>query len=158
MRNVRRWCASRSTARSAACPTSDAGRLRARPGGTPRSHRHETARLVSTLRVLVAPDSYKGSMSSVVVAAGLADGWTRGRPMDTITLSPLADGGEGTLDAILAAGGWVPLPAAARDPLMRPVDARFLRQGGRAAVELASASGLSLVPRSERDAGAATTF
>ena len=60
---------------------------------------------------------------------------------------PLADGGEGTLDAVLAAGGWQALPAAADDPLGRPVEARFLRDArpGRAVVELAAASGLSLV-------------
>jgi glycerate kinase len=109
-------------------------------------------------RVLVAPDSYKGSLSSVAVARALADGWTRGRPADEVALSPLADGGEGTLDAVAAAGGWVSLPAAARDPLMRPVDARFLRQGERAVVELAVASGLTLVAPDERDADAATTF
>ena len=109
-------------------------------------------------RVLVAPDSYKGSLTSVVVARALADGWSRGRPGDDVELAPLADGGEGTLDAIAAAGGWVSLPAAARDPLMRPVDARFLRRGERAVVELATASGLSLVAREERDADAATTF
>jgi glycerate kinase len=109
-------------------------------------------------RVLVAPDSYKGSLTSVVVARALADGWSRGRPDDEVALAPLADGGEGTLDAIAAAGGWVSLPAAARDPLMRPVDARFLRQGERAVVELATASGLSLVTRDERDADVATTF
>jgi glycerate kinase len=109
-------------------------------------------------RVLVAPDSYKGSLTSVAVARALADGWSRGRPADEVALSPLADGGEGTLDAIAAAGGWMSLPAAARDPLMRPIDARFLRQGERAVVELAVASGLSLVAPEERDADVATTF
>lgn len=109
-------------------------------------------------RVLVAPDSYKGSLTSVAVARAVADGWSRGRPEDEVSLAPLADGGEGTLDAIAAAGGWASMPAAARDPLMRPIDARFLRQGPRAVVELATASGLSLVARDERDADAATTF
>jgi glycerate kinase len=109
-------------------------------------------------RVLVAPDSYKGSLTSVAVARALGDGWSRGRPEDEVSLAPLADGGEGTLDAIAAAGGWASLPAAARDPLMRPVHARFLRRGVRAVVELAVASGLSLVARHERDADAATTF
>lgn len=106
----------------------------------------------------MAPDSYKGSLTSVVVARALADGWSRGRPEDEVSLAPLADGGEGTLDAVAAAGGWASLPAAARDPLMRPVDARFLRQGPRAIVELATASGLSLVAPGERDADSATTF
>jgi glycerate kinase len=109
-------------------------------------------------RVLVAPDSYKGSLTSVAVARALGDGWSRGRPEDEVSLAPLADGGEGTLDAIAAAGGWASLPAAARDPLMRPVHARFLRRGAHAVVELAVASGLSLVARDERDADAATTF
>jgi len=109
-------------------------------------------------RVLVAPDSYKGSMTSVAVARALADGWRRGRAEDEVTLAPLADGGEGTLDAVMATGDWAPLPASARDPLMRPIDARFLRRGERAVVELAVASGLSLVAPGERDADAATTF
>jgi glycerate kinase len=110
------------------------------------------------MKVLVAPDSFKGSLTSVEVARALAEGWSRARPDDLVTLAPLADGGEGTLAAIAAAGGWDWLPAAARDPLMRPVDGRFLRQGTRAVVELAVASGLSRVGATERDAAAATTF
>ena len=69
----------------------------------------------------------------------------RARPTDEVALVPLADGGEGTLDAVAAAGGWDLVPAATRDPLMRPLDGRFLRQGDRAVVELATASGLSRV-------------
>jgi glycerate kinase len=113
------------------------------------------------LRVLVAPDSFKGSLSSVAVARALADGWSRGRPTDTIELAPLADGGEGLLDAVAAAGGWASLPAAARDPLGRPLDGRFLRRGDAAVVELAVASGLSRLASDARDAstaGAASTF
>jgi glycerate 2-kinase len=113
------------------------------------------------VRVLIAPDSFKGSLSSVAVARALAEGWRRARPADELHLVPLADGGEGTLDALLAAGGWQALPAAADDPLGRPVEARFLRDDaglGRAVVELAAASGLSLVPPEERDALAASTF
>ncbi len=118
----------------------------------------EAAHPVSTLRVIVAPDSFKGSRTSVQVARALADGWSRGRPGDSVGLAPLADGGEGTLDAVSAAGGWITLPAAARDPLMRPIDGRFLRQGSRAVIELATASGLSRVSPEERDGIAASTF
>ncbi|MGZ6297673.1 MAG: glycerate kinase [Candidatus Limnocylindrales bacterium] len=113
------------------------------------------------MRVLVAPDSFKGSLDSVTVAQALADGWRRGRPADELVLAPLADGGEGTLEAIAAAGGWQTLPAAARDPLGRPLRARFLRDergDDRAVVELAEASGLSRVPPAERDALVASTF
>ena len=111
------------------------------------------------LRVLVAPDSFKGSLTSVEVAQALARGWMRARPDDEMRLAPLADGGEGTLVAIEAAGGWRWREADARDPLGRPVRARWLaRDDGRAAViEMASASGLSLVAAGERDPVNATT-
>lgn len=112
----------------------------------------------SPLTVLIAPDSFKGSLSSVTVAAAIRAGWLRARPTDRMELAPLADGGEGTLDAITAAGGWQELPAQAEDPLGRPITGRFLMRGDRAVVELATASGLSRLQRAERNALMATTF
>ncbi len=111
------------------------------------------------LQLLVAPDSFKGSLTSVEVARALADGWRLARPGDRVHLSPLADGGEGTLVAIEAAGGWTWCEAEALDPLGRPVRARWLaRDDGRAAVvEMAAASGLSRLTASERDAAGATS-
>lgn len=111
------------------------------------------------MRVLIAPDSFKGSLTSVEVARALADGWHRARPDDEIQLCPLADGGEGTLAAIEAAGGWHRQTAAVRDPLGRPIVATWLLSddGGRAAVEMAEASGLSRVAVAERDGVAATS-
>jgi glycerate kinase len=111
------------------------------------------------LTVVFAPDSFKGSLTSLEVAEALARGWALGRPADRLLLAPLADGGEGTLVAIHAAGGWDWREAAARDPLGRPVRARWLRSsdGMRAAVELAEASGLSRLRPDERDAGGAST-
>ena len=76
--------------------------------------------------ILIAPDSFKGSLTSVEVARALADGWTRARPGDAIVLSPLADGGEGTLAAVEAAGGWDWRASTVHDPLGRPVEARWL--------------------------------
>ncbi|HET9435769.1 MAG TPA: glycerate kinase [Candidatus Limnocylindrales bacterium] len=110
--------------------------------------------------VVFAPDSFKGSLTSVEVAAALARGWSRARPADTPLLSPLADGGEGTLVAIEAAGGWVPQTVRATDPIGRPVEARWLRStdGRRAFVELAAASGLSRLSAAERDPLGASTF
>jgi len=110
--------------------------------------------------VLIAPDSFKGSLTSVEVARSLADGWSRARPDDEILLCPLADGGEGTLAAIEAAGGWVSATARVADPLGRPISARWLRSidGARAVVEMAEASGLSRVAVTERDAIAATSI
>jgi glycerate kinase len=97
------------------------------------------------IRVLIAPDSFKGSLTSVEVARARAAGWSRARPVDEIALAPLADGGEGTLVAIEAAGGWWWREAEAHDPLGRPIRARWLARvdGGAAVVEMATASGLS---------------
>lgn len=111
------------------------------------------------LRVLVAPDSYKGTITSVEVARALAAGWSRARPGDVVHLAPLADGGEGTLVAVEASGGWVVETAEVHDPIGRPIRARWLRSGdgSRAFVEMAAASGLSLLAAGERDAAAATS-
>jgi glycerate 2-kinase len=111
------------------------------------------------LHVLVAPDSFKGSLTSVEVARAVAEGWLRARPGDDIRLAPLADGGEGTLVAVEAAGGWRWRESEALDPLGRPIRARWLAtEDGRSAfVEMATASGLSLVEPAERDASGATS-
>jgi glycerate kinase len=110
--------------------------------------------------ILFAPDSFKGSLTSVQVARALADGWRRARPGDRTLLCPLADGGEGTLEAIAAAGGWEWRTAEVLDPLGRPIQARWLRSlsGRRAVIEMAEASGLSRVAPAERDAVAATSI
>jgi glycerate kinase len=110
--------------------------------------------------ILFAPDSFKGSLTSVQVATALATGWSRGRPDDTTWLCPLADGGEGTLEAIAAAGGWRWQSADVHDPLGRPITARWLlvEDGSRAVIEMAEASGLSRVAPGERDAIAATSI
>lgn len=109
--------------------------------------------------VLIAPDSFKGSLTSVQVAQALADGWRRARPDDEILLCPLADGGEGTLEAIAGAGGWSWQTAPVHDPLGREIGARWLHSddGRRAAIEMAEASGLSRLAAQERDAVAATS-
>ena len=85
------------------------------------------ARPDGRLTVVFAPDSFKGSLSSVEVARALAEGWARARPDDELLAAPLADGGEGTLAAIEAAGGWERHEARVRDPLGRPIAAGWLR-------------------------------
>ena len=111
------------------------------------------------MRVVIAPDSFKGSLTSVEVASALARGWREARPDDEVLLAPLADGGEGTLVAIAAAGGWDWQTTPATDPIGRPVDARWLRSsdGTRAVVELAEASGISRLTATERDPIGAST-
>jgi glycerate kinase len=109
--------------------------------------------------VLIAPDSFKGSLTSVEVTRAIAAGWLRARPADSIRLAPLADGGEGTLVAIEAAGGWARRESEAADPLGRPIRASWLARldGTAAFVEMAQASGLSLVAAAERDPWDATS-
>ena len=111
------------------------------------------------ITILIAPDSFKGSLTSVRVARALADGWARARPGDTTLLCPLADGGEGTIEAIAASGGWIRQEAEVHGPLGHPVLATWLRSvdGLRAIIEMAEASGLSRVPADERDPFAASS-
>ncbi|MFN8629548.1 MAG: glycerate kinase, partial [Chloroflexota bacterium] len=111
------------------------------------------------MRVLIAPDSYKGTLTSVDVARALAEGWLRARPDDELRLAPLADGGEGTMVAIEAAGGWERIEADVHDPLGRVIRATWLRREDRTAamVEMAAASGLSRLTADERDAVRATS-
>jgi glycerate kinase len=104
------------------------------------------------MRVLVAPDKFKGSLTAAEVAAAVAAG-LRDAGVEADEL-PVADGGEGTLDAALAAG-YERLPVRATGPLGRPVDAAIAVRDGVGVVELAAASGLALAP--ERDALRATS-
>jgi glycerate 2-kinase len=107
--------------------------------------------------VLVAPDSFKGTFTATEVAEAVGEGLREaGRPTD---LCPVADGGEGTLEALRPVFGGELRTVAVRDPLGRPLRAPFLLSddGRTAIVETAAASGLGLVPRRRRDPLAAST-
>ena len=106
--------------------------------------------------ILVAPDSFKGTYSAAEVAAAIGRGLeSAGWPVD---LCPVADGGEGTLEALVRAIGGALRTATVSDPLGRPVEAAFAVGDGFGIVETAAASGLGLVEPDERDAIAASTF
>lgn len=107
--------------------------------------------------VLVAPDSFKGSLPAATVAAAIARGLRAGGQV-AVEL-PVADGGEGTMDVLLAGLGGERREATVSDPLGHPVRAELgLLEGGRlAVVETAQASGLGHVGKEERDAFAAST-
>jgi glycerate 2-kinase len=109
-----------------------------------------------TLPVLVAPDSFKGTFSAREVAHAIAEGLrSAGREAEEV---PVADGGEGTMDVLMATLGGELRTLTVSDPLGRPVEAGFaLLPDGSAVVEMAQASGLSLVAEAERDAWAAST-
>jgi glycerate kinase len=112
--------------------------------------------------VLVAPDSFKGTLSATEVADAIARGVeSAGMVADRC---PLADGGEGTLDALAPALGARRMTARVHDPLGRPLEAMWgwaPGNGGREAtaiVETSAASGLALVAPGERDAWAASSY
>jgi glycerate kinase len=109
-------------------------------------------------RVLVAPDSFKGTFRAPEVAAAIGRGLEAAglAPPD---LCPVADGGEGTLEVLLTALGGETAGTTVSDPLGRPLEAGFalIEDGATAIVEMAAASGLGLVARDERDAEAATS-
>lgn len=96
-------------------------------------------------RVLLAPDSFKGSADARTVAEALARGIATTAPGVDAVVLPVADGGEGTLDAALAAG-WERVPATVTGPTGAPAAAAWARHGDTAVVELAAASGLGLLP------------
>lgn len=101
-------------------------------------------RSVNPTRVVVAPDSFKGSLTAADVAACVADGVHAARPDAVVTRLPMADGGEGTLDALLAAWQVTPRTIDTVDAVGRPCQARWaVSPDGRVGVvELAEASGL----------------
>jgi glycerate kinase len=109
--------------------------------------------------VLVAPDSFKGTFRASEVAGAIGRGLERAGLMPP-DLCPVADGGEGTLDALLPGLGGEVVAAVAHDPLGRELTGCFglVEDGGTAIVETATASGLALVKQSERDPWTASTY
>jgi glycerate kinase len=96
-------------------------------------------------RVLVAPDKFKGSLTATEVAAAVARGLTAGRPDVEVSCLPVADGGDGTLAAALAAG-YEAVPVTASGPTGEPVETAYARLGDVAVVEMADVSGLGRLP------------
>lgn len=112
------------------------------------------------LRILVAPDSFKGSLTSRQVAAAMARGVKRACPKAEVMCLPLADGGEGTMEVLVAATGGRTVPVRVTGPLGEPVPAHYgvLGDEKTVVVELAAASGLNLVPPERRDPLRASTY
>jgi glycerate kinase len=111
------------------------------------------------MRIVVAPQEFKGSFTAVEAAAAIAEGVRRALPDITTDEAPLSDGGGGLVDAMLRAAGGEPLQTLARDPLMRQIPATWaLLADGAAVVEMAAASGLVLLREEERAPLIATTY
>ncbi|MCF6387974.1 glycerate kinase [Mycobacterium sp. MBM] len=101
------------------------------------------------MKVLIAPDSFKGSASATEVAEALDRGWAAVRPGDDVLVLPQADGGEGMLEAVAASGQWCWRRTEVDGPDGRRVSAGWLLSGDgrRAVVELAEPCGIGLLER-----------
>lgn len=97
------------------------------------------------MKIVVAPDKFKGSLPATQVAAAIAAGLHAGRPGAEVVTIPVADGGEGTVDAAVAAG-FERVPVTAAGPAGDPVRASYARRGEVAVVELGGVCGLARLP------------
>lgn len=113
------------------------------------------------MRILVAPDKFKGTLSADEAARAISAGWLQARPDDRVDLLPMADGGEGTMATLVSALGGERKRARVTGPLGDPVDAEYglvsTSEGLAGVVEMASASGLGLLPEARRDPRRTTT-
>jgi glycerate kinase len=110
--------------------------------------------------VVVAPDSFKGSLSAVQAAEAMERGVLEAWPDSRVVKIPIADGGEGTVEALVTSTSGRYVTSTVRGPLGQPVEARWgvLGDGRTAVIEMAAASGLTLVPAGRRDPRIASTF
>lgn len=112
------------------------------------------------MKIVIAPDSFKENLTSLEVADELEAGFKRVWPDATYVKVPMADGGEGTVEALVAATGGTLVTREVTGPMGEKVQATYglLGEGKTAVIEMAAASGLPLVPRAERNPMLTTTF
>ena len=112
------------------------------------------------MRILIAPDKFKGALNAREVAENIAKGLRDALPDARIDIVPMADGGEGTAEAICEARGGSWLKCKAHDPLGREIEARYawIEDGQLAVMEMSEAAGMRRLSESERDPVRATTF
>ena len=110
------------------------------------------------MKIRIAMDSFKGSLTSTEAGNAVAAGFGKIFPEADIRVYPMADGGEGTVQALAALGGTV-RTVKVRDPLCRPIEAQYLLlSDGTAVMEMAAAAGLPLLEPQERNPLVTTTF
>ena len=112
------------------------------------------------MRILIAPDKFKGALNAREVAENIAKGLHNAIPDARIEILPMADGGEGTAGAICEARGGSWLKCKAHDPIGREIDARYgwIENGKLAVMEMSEAAGMRRLSENERDPVRATTF
>lgn len=110
------------------------------------------------MKVVIAIDSFKGCLSSKEANKAAAEGVMEACPDAEIVQIPVSDGGEGFLEAFHAAIGGELIDLMVRDPLMRPISAQYLLKEQVAVIEIAQASGLTLLTPTERNPMVATSY
>lgn len=112
------------------------------------------------MKVVICPDSYKGTLSSTEVAAAIEKGIHKTDPSIKTLCLPIADGGEGTLEAFVKATNGNYITATVKNPIGKNIQASFgvLGDGETCVIEMAQASGLILLNESERNPQFASTF
>src|SRR4030042_4328499 len=112
------------------------------------------------MKIIIAPDSFKGSMTAAEAATAIEQGILSALPDAHIEKIPMADGGEGTVDALVAATNGRIIEKAATDPLCNPIVGRYgiLGDEKTAVIEMAAVSGLPLVPENLRNPLHTTTY
>ena len=111
-------------------------------------------------KIIIAPDSFKGSLTALEVAEAIEDGIKEALPSAETVKLPMADGGEGTVECLVNATGGKILKKTVIGPLGEPVEASYgiLGDGTTAVIEMAEASGLTLVPQDKRNPMITTTY
>ena len=109
-------------------------------------------------KIIVAIDSFKGCLTSVEANQAACEGILAKIPDAQVVQVPVSDGGEGFMEAFQAAMGGEIVQANVKDPLMRPIVAPYLLQGDTAVIEIAKASGLTLLKPEERNPMVATSY
>lgn len=114
----------------------------------------------TTMRIVIAPQSLKGSLTAAEAGRAIAEGARDVYPGADIAIVPVADGGEGTVQALVDATGGNMVRLVVTGPLGQPVEAFFglLGDGRTAAIEMAACAGLPLVPPAQRDPRITTTY
>lgn len=110
------------------------------------------------MKVIIAIDSFKGCLTSREANKAAAEGIRRTWPDAEIVEVTVSDGGEGYMEAFRAATGGRLEVITVRDPLMRPVKAKYLLQNDLAVIEIAQACGLNLLTKEERNPMVATSY
>src|SRR5213596_1353639 len=112
------------------------------------------------MKILIAPDKFKGALNALEAAENIAKGLRDALPDGTIEMVPMADGGEGTAEVICNARGGSWVKCKAHDPLGREIDAHYawIADEKLVVMEMSEASGMRRLSESERDPFRATTF